>query len=109
MKTQILMCVGGLAMHRGADGAIFFSAQEDVKEGELPIRLLHRELYAGVNTVQIAVKGVDQVRGECCAHVIHISRPKPWDVRKVDSASCSTSSMTRFVTTTDTGDPIAVP
>ena len=74
MKTQILMCVGGLAMHRGPDGAIF-SAQEDVKEGELPIRLLlHRELYAGVNAVQIAVKGVDQVRGEvqCTCHS-HIS------------------------------------
>ena len=30
-------------------------------------------------------------------------------VWKVDSASCSTSSITRFATTTDTGDPIAVP
>ena len=30
-------------------------------------------------------------------------------VWKVDSASCSTSSITRFANTTDTGDPIAVP
>ena len=27
----------------------------------------------------------------------------------VDRALCSTSSMTRFATVTDTGDPIAVP
>ena len=47
MKAQILICVGGFTVHRGADEAIFFSAQEDVKEGELSIRLLlHRELYA---------------------------------------------------------------
>ena len=31
MKGQILICVGGLTVHRGADGAIFFSVQEDVK------------------------------------------------------------------------------
>ena len=30
-------------------------------------------------------------------------------VWKVDSASCSTSSITRFTTTTDTVDSIAVP
>ena len=35
MKGQILICVGGLTVHRGADGAIFFSVQEDVKEGQL--------------------------------------------------------------------------
>ena len=62
MTTQILICVGGLAMHRGADGAIFFSDQEDVKEGELPVQLLpHCELYADVNTVQMVMKGVNQV------------------------------------------------
>ena len=37
MKAQILICVGGLTVHRGIDGAIFVSAQEDVKEGELPV------------------------------------------------------------------------
>ena len=38
-------------MHRDANGAIF-SAQEDVIEGELPVRLvLHCELYAGFDTV----------------------------------------------------------
>ena len=31
MKGQILICVGGITVHRGADGAIFFSVQEDVK------------------------------------------------------------------------------
>ena len=62
MTTQILICVGGLTVHRGADGAIFFSAQEDVKEGELPVQLLpHCELYADVNTVQMVMKGVNQV------------------------------------------------
>ena len=51
MKAQILICVGGLTVHRGTDGAIFFPAQENVKEGELSVRLLfHRELYAGVDT-----------------------------------------------------------
>ena len=34
VKAQILICVGGLTVHRGADEAIF-SIQEDVKEGEL--------------------------------------------------------------------------
>ena len=73
VKAQILICVGGFTVHRGADEAIFFSAQEDVKEGELSIRLLlHRELYARVDTVQMVVKGVNQVRGECCACVINV-------------------------------------
>ena len=35
MKAQILICMGGPSVHRGADGAIFIPAQEDVKEGEL--------------------------------------------------------------------------
>ena len=49
MKIQILICVCDLMMHRGDDGAIFFPVQEDVKEGELPTRLLlHGELYAGL-------------------------------------------------------------
>ena len=79
MKAQILICVAGLTVHRGADGAIFFPAQENVKEGELSVRLLlHRELYARVDTVQMVVKGVNLVRGECCACVINVSPPKPW-------------------------------
>ena len=45
-------------LHRGADGAIF-SAQEDVKEGELSVRLLpHHELYARVDTVQMVMKAI---------------------------------------------------
>ena len=45
VKAQILICVGGLAMYRSADRAIFFSIQEDVKEGELSVQLiLHHEL-----------------------------------------------------------------
>ena len=36
VKAQILICVGGLTVHRGADVAIF-SAQEDVKKKELSI------------------------------------------------------------------------
>ena len=77
MKAQILICVGGFTVHRGADEAIFFSAQEDVKEGELSIQLLlHRELCARVDTVQTVVKGINQVRGECCACVINVSPPK---------------------------------
>ena len=38
-KTQILIRVGGLAVHRGADGAALLPCQEDVQEGELPIWL----------------------------------------------------------------------
>ena len=34
MKAQVLIGIGGLTVHRGADVAISFSAQEDVKEGE---------------------------------------------------------------------------
>ena len=79
VKAQILICVGGLTVHRGADGAIIFPVQEDVKEGELSVWfLLHRELYARVDTVQMVVKGVNQVRGECCACVINVSPLKPW-------------------------------
>ena len=37
VKAQILICVGGLTVHRGADGVIFFSVQVDVKEGELTV------------------------------------------------------------------------
>ncbi len=37
MTAQILTCVGGLTVHRGADGAILFSVQEYVKEGELTV------------------------------------------------------------------------
>ena len=37
VKAQILICVGGLTVHKGADGATFFSVQEDVKEGELTV------------------------------------------------------------------------
>ena len=97
-------------VHRGADDAIFFPAQEDIKEGELSVRLLlHRELYARVDTIQMAVKGVNQVRGS----VVHVSSTYLLQncdgLWKVDGASCSTSSITRFATTTDTGDPIAVP
>ena len=63
MKAQILICVGGLTMHRGADGAIFFPAQEDVMKGELSVQLLlHHELYARVDTVQMVVKGVNQAK-----------------------------------------------
>ena len=74
--------------------ATSFSAQEGAKEGERSARLfLHRELHAGVDTVQVVAIGVYQIKGECCAHVIHVSPPKPcvcmW---KVDSASCSRSS-----------------
>ena len=62
VKAQILIYMGGLVVHRGTDVAIFFSAQEDVKEGELPVQLLpHCELYADVNTVQMVMKGVNQV------------------------------------------------
>ena len=35
VKVLILICVGGLTVHRGADGVIFFSIKEDVKEGDL--------------------------------------------------------------------------
>ena len=101
------ICVGGLTEHRGADGAIS-SAQEDVKKWELLVQLLlHCELYARVDTVQMIVTGVNQVWGGCC--VINVSPPKPWGVWKVDSAFCSTSFITRFTTTANTGDPIAVP
>ena len=45
VKAQILICVGGLAMYRSADRAIFFSVQEGVKEEELSVQLiLHHEL-----------------------------------------------------------------
>ena len=61
------------------------------------------ELHAGVDTVQMVFKGVYQVRGECCARVIQASPPKLCVlVWKVDSASCSRSSKTRFAITTDT-------
>ena len=59
MTAQILICVGGLTVHRGADGAILFSVQEYVKEGELTVGLpLYRELYARVDTVQMVMEGV---------------------------------------------------
>ena len=73
MKAQILICVGGLTVHRGADGAIFFPAQDDVKDGELSVQLLlYCKMYARVDTAQMVVKGVNQVRGECCACVINV-------------------------------------
>ena len=37
MKAQILICVCGLTVHSGADGAIFSFVQEVVKEGELTV------------------------------------------------------------------------
>ena len=53
---------------RGADGAIF-SSHEYVKEKELSVQFhLHRKLYAGVVTVHMIMKGVNQVRGH---HVFH--------------------------------------
>ena len=96
MKAQILICVGGLTVHRGADEAIFFPPQEDVKGGELSVRLLHRELYARVDTVQMVVK--ESTRSEGSA--LHVSSmyllQNCGGVWKVDSASCSMSSITRF-------------
>ena len=66
-------------MHRDADGATLISTQEYVKEGELSVRLLlHCELYTGIDTVQVAVKGVYQVERKCCACVVDISLLKPW-------------------------------
>ena len=52
---------------------------QDVKEGELSVGLiLHHELYAGVDTVQMLVEGVNQVQRKCCTCVDDISSPKPW-------------------------------
>ena len=48
MKGQILICVGGLTVHRGADGAIFFSVQEDVKEGQLTVSVNYSLMKAAV-------------------------------------------------------------
>lgn len=51
-----------------------------------------------------------QFQRKCCVCVVHVSPPKPWGgVWKVDSTFCSMSSMTRVATTTETGNPIAVP
>ena len=36
-ESTIPICVGGLTVHRGADGVIFFSVQLDVKEGALTV------------------------------------------------------------------------
>ena len=44
MKAQILICVRGLMVYRGADGAIF-SVPEDVKEGELVSQALQGNGY----------------------------------------------------------------
>ena len=57
----------------------------------------------------MVMEGVNQVGGECCAHVIDVSPPNRDGVWKVDSSSCSMSSITRFATNTDTGDPISMP
>ena len=56
------------------------------------------------------MKGVDKVSRENGTNVVNISFPETYGgVWKVDSAFCSMSSITKLTTTTDTGDPMAVP
>ncbi len=52
---------------------------------------------------------MDVVRLESATSVIHIALPDLGGLEKVARALCSTSSITRLATVTDTGDPIAVP
>jgi len=71
---------------------------------ELPFQLLpHHELYAQ-GSILFRWMWKKLTRPESSMYLLQ----NCGGVWKVDSASCSTSSMTRFGTTTDTDDPIAI-
>jgi len=55
------------------------------------------------------VEGLDLVGGKCHASVINVSVPEGRGSGYVETALCSTSSVTRSATMADTGDPMAVP
>ena len=70
-KGEVLVGMCGLLVHRCGDWSIRIPAQ-------LHIGLfLYRDLHTRLNTVEVAVEGLDRVSGEGCAGVVHIALPEP--------------------------------
>ena len=85
LKIQILIHVGGLAVHRGADGAGLLPHQENLQAGEFPIwLLLHRKLdvvvAVVVDVVEVATKGVYKVAREYSTSVVSVLSPETWSM-----------------------------
>ena len=105
MKAQILICVGGLTVHRGAemDPSSSLLRKMSRKGSSHPTASPLRTVCKGA-TVEMVVKGVNQVGGSAVkvsSTYLLQNRGGAW---KVVSASCSTSSIARFATTTHTVD-----
>ena len=96
-------------MHRGAemDPSSSLLRKMSRKGSSHPTASPLRTVCKGA-TVEMVVKGVNQVGGSAVKVSSTYLLQNRGGVWKEDSASCSTSSITRFATTTDTVDSIAV-
>ena len=78
---EVPVCVGGLAVDGVPEGTICTPEDLDVKEGNrIPLLLFHRELYAGMQVVQMVQERLEvlgSVRPDD-EGVVYVAKPGAW-------------------------------
>ena len=76
-EVQILVSVSIFSIHRRADGTIWSSTQEYIKEGKTTIRFkLHSKLDSFFNPIEVMKQVLDSLLWDNSTDVINISLPK---------------------------------